>query len=56
METTIRKCAIATTADDQEQVEITVGKIETELNWWPWKERFQFRLENIYGAMGVPLV
>ena len=56
MKTVIRECAIDAAADDTEQIKITVGKIETELNWWPWKEIFQCRLENKKGALKDPIL
>ena len=44
-----------TVSEETEQVEITLGKIKTELLWWDWKERFMRRLNNKRGALRAPL-
>ena len=55
MKTAIKECAVDTASETAEQIEITVGKIETELLWWDWKERFLCRLNNKKGALKAPI-
>ena len=40
---------------DAEDVEITVGQIETGMDWWKWKARFIASLENKRDGEGIPL-
>ena len=55
MKTAIKECAVGAARATAEQTEITVGKIETDMLWWDWKDRFKCRLDNKDGALQAPL-
>ena len=40
---------------DANEVEITVGQIETGMDWWKWKARFVASLENKKDGEGITL-
>ena len=55
MKKAVKECAAEKSKRDADPVEIVVGKIETELEWWNWKDRFYSRLDNINGALDAPI-
>lgn len=55
MKTAIKECAVGAARKTAERTEITVGKIETDMLWWDWKDRFKCRLDNIDGALDAPI-
>ena len=56
MRNAIRQCAVDESEKDSDKVEIKIGKIDTDLGWWTFKEKLSTKLENMLGLEGTPLV
>ena len=56
MRDAIRQCAVDESEKDSDKVEIKIGKIDTDLGWWTFKEKLSTKLENMSGLEGTPLV
>ena len=56
MRNAIRQCMVDESDKDIDKVEINIGKIDTNLGWWTFKERLSTKLKNMVGLDGTPLI
>ena len=56
MRNAIRQFLVDKNDKDSNEVKINIGKIDTNLGWWTFKEKLSTKLENMLGLDGTPLI